>query len=103
MYSELEKLNHPEICYGFLCYKMRLFHEKLDKVTLFRKHNNRGRLISQIVAYTHDSNDTVRTQIFRLYDDDYIWLLNAITEDFPDVPFEDLSDEKDKLVKHNAE
>lgn len=101
MFSDLEKLTHPEVCYGFLCYKMRLFKEKMDKVTLYRKHNSRGRLISQITVYLHDTSHNLHSIVFRLYDDDYLWLISAITEDFPEVAFQDLSDEKDK-VKQDA-
>lgn len=103
MYKDIKYLPYPNVCYGHFCYSLRRYKQTIEKVVLYRKHNIHGRLISQITIYTHDKNKTLIPHDFRLYDDDYVWFLNELAEDFPEVPLEDLSNEKDKLVKSDAE
>ena len=101
-YKELETMDRCDVAYIYAISSMRLYSRKIEKVTLYRKPNNKGRYVSTIGIYFSDSSDNTHTQYFKLYDDEYIWFLNAISNDFPTVPLEDLTEEKYKVVKTKA-
>lgn len=94
--QEVTKQGREELVYNLLLYKLVLFNEKMEKVTLYRKHNNKGRLISQVVCYLTDTAGNVHIEKYKLYDDEYLFLLCAIQQDFPNVDFEDLTADVDK-------
>ena len=98
-YKEIEKENRCEVAYLFLISKIRLYKEKLEKVTLFRKLNSYGRYVSNITCYISDTSNNIKTLFFRLYDAEYLWFMCAVQEDFPEVAFEDLTPEEYKIVK----
>ncbi len=102
-YKEIEKEDRCEVAYLYLIAKMRLYREKLEKVTLYRKVNKNGRYVSNITCYISDNTEDIKTLFFRLYDEEYLWFLCAVQEDFPEVAFEDLTPEKYKLVKTGGE
>lgn len=98
-YKNIEKEDRCEVAYLYLISKVRLYNEKLEKVTLFRKPNSYGRYVSNITCYISDSGNNIKTLFFRLYDEEYLWFMCAVAEDFPEVAFEDLTPEEYKLVK----
>jgi hypothetical protein len=97
-YTEVAKMERQEKAYNLLLFKLTTYNEQLDKVTLYRKKNSRGRLVSSIVCYLVDNADNVRIERFKLYDDEYLWFACALQQDFPEVPFDDLTN--DKAVSH---
>ena len=102
-YEEVQKMEREQIAYHVLMFRMTLYRERLDKVTLYRKKNAKGRLISTIICYMTDNNGNLRTERYRLYDDEYLWFTCALQQDFPELPFEDLTDEQDKRCLSDKE
>ena len=99
-YEEVQKMEREQIAYHLLMFRMTLYKEKLDKVTLYRKKNAKGRLISNIICYMTDNNGNLHSERYRLFDDEYLWFTCALNQDFPAVEFEDLTADADKLVKN---
>ena len=98
-YKELEKMDRYNAAYLYTISRMRLYRRTIEKITLYRKPNSKGRYVSSISIYFSDPAENTHTQYFKLYDDEYIWLLNAIAHDFPEVQIEDLTEERYKVVK----
>lgn len=98
-YKEIEKMDRCDVAYLYAISSMRLYRRTIEKMTLYRKPNNKGRYIANISIYFSDPANNTHTQYFKLYDDEYIWFLNAIAQDFPEVHLEDLTPENYKLVK----
>lgn len=98
-YKEIEKMDRCDVAYLLTISGMRLYKRTIEKITLYRKPNNKGRYVSSIGIYTSDPGNNTHTLFFRLYDDEYIWFLNAITHDFPEVQLEDFTEEKYKLMQ----
>lgn len=99
--AEAKKMERNEVAYNLLLCKMIIYKEQLEKVTLYRRHNKNGRLLADVVCYLTDNSGNTHVEKFRLYDDEYLWILTAFEQDFPEVDFEDLTADKDKLVKDN--
>ncbi len=96
--ADIEKMTAPERAYTLLLLKMATYREQIEKVTLHRKKNNRGRLVSSIMCDLVDCERNTYVERFRLMDDDYLWFMCALQEDFPNVAFEDYTAEKDKVT-----
>ena len=95
-FKEYNGLNRPEAEYIFLLSKMRHYNEGIKKVTLFKQKNSKGKLISLINIYLIDRHEQLHNERLRLYNDDYIWFLNCISADFPNLEFEDISDKAEE-------
>ena len=95
--KELKKKDRCEIAYLYLISYICLYRLKIEKISLYRKHNAKDRLISNIIVYVSDPSETLRHLYFRLFDADYVFFLNYIAQDFPELPIEDLTDEADKI------
>ena len=98
-YAEMKKMDRAEVTFIFMMSKMIIYREKINRVTLLRQPNGKGRLVSSIVVYLTDKNQNLHQLNFRLYDEQYLWFMCALAEDFPHVKFEDLTPEEYKLVK----
>ncbi len=98
-YAEVNQLEREQIAYHCLLFRLALYKESLEKITLFRTKNRKGRLMSTIACYVTDCNNNHRCEKYRLYDEEYLFFLCSAEHDFPDVPFVDLTDDKYKLVK----
>ena len=94
--KEAEKLEPQEMAYNILLLKMLFYKQQLHSVTLFKKKNTRGRLVSNIVCYLTDNAENTHAEHFRLCDERYLWFICALQQDFPDVPFYDLNDEENE-------
>lgn len=97
--AEVAKMERQELAYTMLICKMTLYKESLEKVALIRKKNTKGRYFSLITCYLTDVSGNIHAEKFRLYDEEYLWFLCAIQEDFEDVEVIDLTAEEDKVVK----
>lgn len=97
--QELKKLDRAEVAYLYLISKMRLYSEALEKITMCRMPNKRNILVSNICCHVKDRNERTSTLFFRLPDEQYLWFLCAVTEDFPETPFEDLTEPKYRLER----
>lgn len=100
--AEVQKMERNKVAYNILLCKLAFYKEQLERVTLVRKHNERGTLISCIVCYLTDKGGTMHTEKYRLYNDDYLWFITALEQDFPEIPFEDLTREEDGMVEANV-
>lgn len=98
-FSEIKDKQRCEIAYLYLLCNLQLFKQRVEKITLYRKKNDKGRYVSSITCYLADKENNLHTIFFRLYDDDYLWFLCAVQEDFSDTEFEDLTPEEFKIVK----
>lgn len=98
-YAELKKEERCEVAYLYMLCNLHLYKQKLEKITLYRKRNDKGRYVASITCYLADSNNNLHTLYFRLYDEQYLWFMCAVAEDFPEIAFEDLTPEEFKLVK----
>ena len=92
-YKESENMELSEIAYLYLISNLRLFNQHLEKMTLYRNKNRSGQIVSSITCYLAGKGKNFHTLYFRLYDDDYLWFLNSIAHDFPNVNLIDLSEE----------
>lgn len=95
-YKEVNQLDRCELVYNVLLCKSVYYRWTIQKLTLHRKHNCKGRLIADFIFYLYDKDDNVHVEKYRVYDDEYIWLCTAITNDFPDLDFLDITDESEK-------
>jgi hypothetical protein len=102
-YQELKNLDRAEIAYLHLISKMRLYNEQLEKITLCRMPNKRDILTANICCHMRDRNGRTSTLFFRLPCEQYLWFCTDVSNDFPETPFEDLTEEKYKLVKEGGE
>lgn len=98
-YAELKKEDRCEVAYIYLMCNLNLYRQRLEKITLFRKVSDAGRYVSSITCYLADSKNNLHTLYFRLYDEEYLWFICAVQNDFPDICFEDLTPEEYKMVK----
>lgn len=101
-YAELEKLDRCDVAYLFAITSMRLYRRTIEKITLFRKANNKGRSVTSITVYYSDPANNTHTQFFKLYDDEYMWFLNRFSHDFPEVSLEDLTAETGRRDKNDV-
>ncbi len=92
-YKETEKMELSEIAHMYLISNLRLFNQHLEKMTLYRNKNRSGQIVSSITCYLAGKGKNFHTLYFRLYDDDYLWFLNSVSREFPNVTFIDLSEE----------
>ena len=97
--AELQKEERCEVAYIYMMCNLCLYKQKLEKITLYRKRNDKGQYVASITCYLSDSNNNLHTLYFRLYDEQYLWFCTAVAEDFPKIEFEDLTPEEFKLVK----
>lgn len=105
-YVELSRMSRCEVARLYILSQMRIFNQKLVSITLYRHHSEREQLISNITCHLLDRKGNVHPRTFKLYDEEYLWFLNSISLEFPDVSFQDLTEEKDKLIggeKNDAE
>ena len=98
-YTEVKKMEQQEVVYHLLLFKLVMYKEQLEKVTLFRKKNAKGRLISSVTCYLSDCNGNTHMEHYRLYDNEYLWFVCALQQDFPDLDFKDLTTDESKAVK----
>lgn len=98
-FAELKQADRVEVSYMYLLCNLSLYKQRLEKITLYRKKNDKGRLVSSVTCYLLDNSNNIHTLYFRLYDEDYLWFCSAVAEDFPKTTLEDLTAEEDKLVK----
>lgn len=97
-YKEVEKMDRCDAAYLFTICSMRLYRRTIEKVTLYGKSNAKGRYVASIGIYFSDPSNNTHTLCFKLYDEEYIWFLNSLAHDFPEVPLEDLTEKKQKSV-----
>jgi len=96
-FTELKKTDRCEVAYlSMLCNLVR-FKQRIDKITLYRKRNEKGRYVANITCYLCDIYNNIHPFYVRLFDEEYLWFLCAVADDFPEVELEDLTAEKDKV------
>ena len=98
--SELNQLEPYQKIYSLIISKCSVYQEQLQKLTLYRKHTASGRLVSIITVYLIDRNNCIHSNAFKLWDDDYLWLITALEQDFPDAEMIDLTAEEDKPTNY---
>ena len=97
-YSELDKLNRCEVARLYIYSQLKLFRQRLVSISLYRRHNGKGQLVSNITCHLLDVKGNVHPRSFKLYDEEFLWFLNSISLEFPDVSLQDLTEEKDKMI-----
>ena len=97
--QEMQKMDRWEVIYCLLLSNMTLYKMTLDKISLMRRKNVKGRYLSDFVFYLHDNSDNTHVYKYRVFDDEYLWLCTALSNDFPDIELIDLTDEQYKVVK----
>ena len=101
--SEVDAMDQPAKCYTELLCLMSRQKDDLVRVTLHRTRTKHRRVRSLVTCYLQNREGTVFTKTFALNGADYSFLLNSISNDFPDVPFEDFSDDSLKHGKDNTD
>ena len=95
--DEVFAMSFTEVCYTELLCTMYRFRDELVKITLKRERNTKGILCAVVDCHLQSKksgNTAVKT--FSLYQDDYLWFLNSIQADFPEIVLEDLTADEDK-------
>lgn len=94
--NDAKKMDRCEIVYMLILSKLFCYRMSIEKVTLHRKKNAKGRLVSDFVFYLADANDNIHIEKCRVYDEEYLWLSVSLGNDFPDVEFIDITKESEK-------
>lgn len=95
--QDYELMDKPDLAYHLLLCKLAFFKSELCKITLCRRKTSRGRYIADIVCLVKDRRGMQHMDYFRMHDEEYLWFFGNIQNDFPDVEFEDLTEERYKL------
>ena len=89
--KELQSMERWEVCRLYVNSCAHLYHEKLNRVTIARYKTRKGRTVTSVTCYLIDSKNNLHSLFFRIWDDEYVWLLNSFSHDWPDADFEDLT------------
>ena len=87
-YAEVMELPRDMIAYNYLISYMALFKDTLEKICIEKRKGHRGGSFFFIACHLKDKNDNNHSTYFGLFDDEYIWFLNHVTHEFPDVELE---------------
>lgn len=98
-YADLNNQDRSEVAFIYLMCNLNLYKQRIEKITLYRRRNDRGRYVASVTCYLIDFNNNLHTLHFRLYDEQYLFFLCAVQNEFSEVAFEDLTPEEFKLVK----
>ena len=95
MTVDFDKLDRWEIAHLYVTSCMKMYHQTLSRVTITRSRNKKGRALTGVCCYLLDTRNNTHSLFFRLFDDEYIWFLNRLSREYPDVDVMDLSQESE--------
>lgn len=101
--KHVDSMETAELRYYELLTTMRSHGEKLVRVHLFRERGSKGGIHAYITCYLENKGGKVFEHKISCFDDDYLWILNKINIDFPDVPFEEESSDDLKGAANGKE
>lgn len=96
-FEEVKAKEKYEQAIGYLYHLLAYHDDSIEKVTHLKKKNRAGRVISIVTVFIADSHSNIFPKQFRFVDDQGLWFLNSLSLSFPDLPLEDLSEEKENV------